>query len=169
MDEKRPLVQQSDKPLSKPWYKRRKVIVFIVAALAIVAVAVAVSVTVATVVVVKTKSNSPCAKFGNSQDCVTKDSGDDCMWCYNSDGSGKCEKTHDASTGYLPLTCTIDMALACPAYGFATSEDEQSCVTFIPHGRNRTCCWSNPTGNCYTLDPPYGPIGCCFNSCPTVK
>ena len=70
MDEKRSLIQQSDGPLSKPWYKRRKVIIVIVAVLAFVALAVVVTVTVVPVVVLKTQAKSPCAGFHNSQDCV---------------------------------------------------------------------------------------------------
>ena len=158
MDESNPLIQQN--AAATPWYKRR---VFIIsAAVCTILALVAVIVTVATCIVF-VRPISKCS-YSNSYDCVTK--GFECQWCYtDKDGSGYCEGwRNDPNTGYTPLTCSPSDASMCMAYGFFTKEVESACISFSPYGRSDTCHWKNPYGNCYKEDPPYGPIGCCWDS-----
>ena len=155
MDEKARLIQRSDRSLSEPWYKQKRVIILVAVVCAVLACVVVV-VIVVPVVIVELTNHRECA-FDNAKDCVE---GLQCIWCYNSDGTGKCKEPGDGPR--WPVTCSGQLAFMCNAYGFATGENYDSCVSFIQPASNSTCCWMNPFGNCYH-DSGYGPIGCCFS------
>ena len=155
MEERTSLIQRGDKP---PWYKRRRVIipiaVFAVFAFVVILV-------VATVVPIATKSMRKCV-FSTAYECFfNKQPGPLCLWCYNSNGIGEC-KEPPAHGGY-PLTCSIGLPFTCMAYGFATGENHDSCVSFTPPNYTETCKWNNIYGNCYYDFEGQGPIGCCWN------
>ena len=165
MDERRPLIQQNDTSL--PWYKRKRVIVIVgVVAVLVFMVLLVLVATVATLAGVGLLSRKQCT-YDNAYDCMKAEKDSTyCVWCFNSNGTaGECKVPHDdPDTGFLPLTCSMQIAVVCQAYGFATHEDKESCESFTLRGCSNPCCrWSNPTGNCYTDDPPYGPVGCCFD------
>ena len=131
MEERTSLIQRGDKP---PWYKRRRVIipiaVFAVFAFVVILV-------VATVVPIATKSMRKCV-FSTAYECFfNKQPGPLCLWCYNSNGIGEC-KEPPAHGGY-PLTCSIGLPFTCMAYGFATAENHDSCVSFTPPNYTETC------------------------------
>lgn len=153
MEEKTSLIQRSDKP---PWYKRRRVIIPVAACAVIAFVVILV---VATVVPITTQSK--CA-FSTAYKCFYNNAPGYCLWCYNSNGIGEC-KEPPAHGGY-PLTCSIGLGFTCMAYGFATGENYDSCVSFTPPNSSRTCKWNNIYGNCYYDFEGQGPIGCCWNN-----
>lgn len=154
MDEKTSLIQQSDKPLST-WYRRRVIIILVVVICTVLAF-----LAVATIAVSVTLVESSECPYNTPQDCLADGSGCD-LWCFNSDGTGKCRKFGDFSGhSSAPQSCTPLIGYLCHAYGFASGQSRTSCVTFIPPGRNHMCKWEpNPNGeDCYYMN-----LGCCFD------
>ena len=101
-----------------------------------------------------------CSTLDNLRSCIdtTIDTLPEiCEWCFNRDGTGKCQDFYDAENlKETRLNCSTTRDSMCNAYGVATRQNKTACVSYTVPGKRNPCKWCHESSSC----------GCCWYKCP---